>query len=504
MPTVNLVPLSLGELLDQTFSTFRRHFWLFAGIMVLPEAMMVGINIVVQIYLSGIRPPRAVPSPQAAAQAAVFAMRSGLITIGSLIPHFIIYALALGAATYALSEVYLGRTTTIRGSYNVVYTKLWRILKAIFAILVRSIGAFVVVIFVLAMMTAGLAPMPQSMLWVKLLVGLFAILGFILSGVLAIVFLVRYSVAVPALVIENLSTRQALKRSVELTKGYLWRLLVVGMLMTLINMVVVSLFQAPFTVAALVLTVKGARPGLFLTIPSLLLGGVGSAAIGSLFMISYAIAYYDLRVRKEGFDLQLMMSQFDNSASRGSPMGQLSGNRPLEDASVLGMCFLTIVTGGMYQPIWFLMRRKALNNLRSPEKLGILPLLAALVLLLASFLLPILGSIKWGSWVEAENALGPAHPAILLLAGAVLLVESFKVRRILLDHLAPGEEGMFASSIRFEYEELFSKAGTIFFGSFYLQHKINSLLERFTADPAPEVKVEVPIAEPSPAPPVTL
>ena len=55
MPAVYLVPLSLGELLDQSFSSLRKHFWLFAGIMVAPQALLAGLNILMQICL---RPPR--------------------------------------------------------------------------------------------------------------------------------------------------------------------------------------------------------------------------------------------------------------------------------------------------------------------------------------------------------------------------------------------------------------------------------------------------------------
>ena len=107
MLTVTLVPLSLGELLDQTFSYFRKHFWLFAGIMVLPEGWPIGLNILVQIYLSSMALPQNPRSHQATAQSVANAMRAGLAYFGILIPYFIVYALALGAATYALSARFI-------------------------------------------------------------------------------------------------------------------------------------------------------------------------------------------------------------------------------------------------------------------------------------------------------------------------------------------------------------------------------------------------------------
>lgn len=504
MPTVNLVPLGLGELLDQTFSTFRKHFWLFAGIMVLPQGIMVGLNIIIQAYMSTIAPPQNPHSPQAAAQSAAFAMRAGLSSFLISIPYFVVYALALGANTYALSEVYLGRTTTIRESYRAVRRKVGRLLNVTISILLRSFGIFVLATFILVFMASGImALIPKSMVWVTAIVGIMAILGILIGGILTVVFLVRYSVAIPALVLERLSARQALKRSVMLTKGYLWRLLVVAILMWLISITLVSLCQAPFSVAAILITVKGGRPSLWLTIPSLLMGGAGAVATTPLFMISFAIAYYDLRVRKEGFDLQLMMSNLDESTPPGATgQDQMKEGNRLEDSSVFGVILLTFLTGGIYQVIWFLSRRNALNNLHSREKLGIGALSVALAAFIANFCFPIVGSIKWGSWVEAENTLGPLHPLILLVGGIIIVVQCFKVRRILLDHLAPREEGMFSASIRFQYEELLSRMGTFFLGIYYLQYKINGLLDRLSSDEGSEGEMISQVSSVSPLPPI--
>jgi hypothetical protein len=332
-------------------------------------------------------------------------------------------------------------------------------------------------------MIAALAPLFRTLPWVAALVGLMAILGMLITGILIVVFLVRYSVAVPALVLEGLTAGQALKRSVSLTKDYLWRLFLVAILMTLIRLTLVSLCQAPFSVAAFLLMTKGARPSLWLTIPSLLVGGVAGAATAPLLMISFAIAYYDLRVRKEGFDLQLMMSNLaDGTPPGAAAQSQIKGEDRLEDSGVFGAVLWTIVTGGIYQAIWFLTRRRALNNLNSPEKLGIAGLGVALAGFIVSFLLPIVGSVKWGSWVAAENALGPLHPVILLIAEGIIIVQCFKARRILVDHLSPHQQSMFSASIRIQNDELVSRTATFFLGIFYLQYKINELLKWLTSN----------------------
>jgi hypothetical protein len=318
-----------------------------------------------------------------------------------LLAYYVVYALALGATTYALSEIHLGRATTIRESYRAVRRRLGRLINVTLTIMIRTFGVFVLALVLLGFSLALMGNLPRSLLWVAVLLGLGLFVGFIITGILLIIFLVRYSVAVPALVLENLSARQALKRSVALTSGFLWRLLVVGVLTLLIRVVVVFLCQSPFAIAVMLVTVKGGYPSIWLSIPSMLVGGACATATAPLFMIGFALAYYDLRVRKEGFDLQLMMSNLDASQPQGPGPRPASGEHaPLADAGIVGMCLLTLLTAGLYVPIWFLIRRRALNNLRSKEKLEVLPTAVALAALVASLCLPIVGSLKWGSWIE--------------------------------------------------------------------------------------------------------
>lgn len=102
--------------------------------------------------------------------------------------------------------------------------------------------------------------------------------------------------------------------------------------------------------------------------------------------------------------------------------------------------------------------------------------------MIASFSLPIVGSVKWGSWVAAENVLGPLHPVILLIAEGIIIVQCFKARRILVDHLTPHQQSMFSASIRIQNDELVSRTATFFLGIFYLQYKINELLKWLTSN----------------------
>ena len=318
--TTELRALSLGELLDRTFGYYRQHFWLFVGIMALPEVLRVALLLLshvlkpVPVMISRSPDPAAVLKQLGPALGGALVYLAAIIIIGSLI-----YAVALGATTHALSGVHLGRAASIREAYRNLSGKIWRLFGSVFLFLLIALGInFVVfavvfllaVVFLMAMMVvvgATVAKSPLLAFWVGAPVLLVTIAGV----VLAMTFLLRYAVAVPALVLENLSAWQALKRSTFLTSGYRGQIFLIGILMYLVALVVSVLFQGPFLAAGLRLGFKfGAMP-MWLEVPYAVAAGVGGALGGPFLMIALALAYYDTRVRKEGFDLQLMMASLE-------------------------------------------------------------------------------------------------------------------------------------------------------------------------------------------------
>ena len=50
MQQIDLRPLSLGEILDRTFSLYRRHFLLFLGIAAIPHLLTLALNLV-QVFV---------------------------------------------------------------------------------------------------------------------------------------------------------------------------------------------------------------------------------------------------------------------------------------------------------------------------------------------------------------------------------------------------------------------------------------------------------------------
>jgi hypothetical protein len=153
-------------------------------------------------------------------------------------------------------------------------------------------------------------------------------------------------------------------------------------------------------------------------------------------------------------------------ANRG--MNDVPVKVPIQKTSVLLLLLLNTVTCGIYYPIWFLRKRNELNNLNSGEKLNSSVFIVAIVLFSTNLLLAIMTgflegigeSIQHRDLFVVAKTLDRFSRFLHLVAAIALLMQCFRVRRILADHF----KGI-----------SFSAVGTFFFQIFYLQYKINRL-----------------------------
>jgi hypothetical protein len=311
METAELRPLTLGELLDRAFTLYRRNFWLFVGIMAIPSAFSVPFSVVF-FSMRGPTVSGGRPSP---------AIVAGTLLVGLafFLLFWIVYAVAIGAATYAVSETYLSQRPTVRGSYRKVRGKFWGILgvvalaclRAFGMLLVVSIGIGLVVgisVGVMAAVTRG-----QSRTALGVIVGVVMFLSYLTGIVLWVWWSLRYAVSIPALLLESLGVRAAIRRSVKLTRGRRWQVLVAIVLCMIVGYVGVIVFQGPLFMTVLFSARAGPLPE-WLAFTYAMSGAIGGAITGPLLMIVLVLCYYDTRIRKEAFDLQFMMSSLDGPA----------------------------------------------------------------------------------------------------------------------------------------------------------------------------------------------
>ena len=246
--TVSLLrPLSLGEALDTSLTLYRRLFPQLLGISFVTQGLPLALSVYVE------------------SAGGVF-LHAGLALVQVLLA-FILAAIGTAASTFVVSEHYLGRMIDSGSALRNAVGFLGRL---VFLTLATSLVVGVGTLFLVV---------PGMIL---------------LSGLI---------VATPALVIENLpDAGGAMRRSWSLSRGFRGKLL------------------TAYALALLLLLVPaiaiGALAGMLGVSQETSAGLLVVSIIVSLFQILIfpfvyvvtTILYYDLRVRKEGFDLEMLAS----------------------------------------------------------------------------------------------------------------------------------------------------------------------------------------------------
>jgi hypothetical protein len=215
-----------------------------------------------------------------------------------------VYMIALGATTFAVSEIYVGRTVTIPEVYGRMRGRIGALILLLLLIGIRIGGLVLVGTLVVGMSTAFGA------LLSSILGGLFAVLTALVLIAGCTFMALRYSLSIPALVLEELGPGDAIRRSIALTHGRLGRVFLMGICATLVAYAALILFQGPFVAAAMFAGLE-TRHGFWLNVLGAVAGTIGTTLTTPFLIIGLAVIYYDARIREEGFDLELSLAALD-------------------------------------------------------------------------------------------------------------------------------------------------------------------------------------------------
>lgn len=265
---VRLRPLGLGDVLDEIFRVYRQRFWLLAALSLLPQLPVLAAQV-----LSG-------QADQLAFSYSVFTNLANPNAITALAPPtlnvasiLLGYVLILAMLPFLVASVPAAVVGIVTGEKVTVLST------------VRTVGRRYFPLLGLALLYAMVA-LPLSLLlcvgWVPL-----------------VFLLVRWCVAVPAMLAERTGPAGALGRSWDLTRDGFWRLLgVLGVMLVLYY--VVSSVLGTITVGAILVPLLPpvVRGVLALTV-SYLAGGL----VYPVVSLCLVLVYFDLRVRRESFDL---------------------------------------------------------------------------------------------------------------------------------------------------------------------------------------------------------
>ena len=317
-----LRPLTTGEVLDRTFFLYRNNFWLFAGLSAIAAAVSVVTSLLQNLYLhfAGAGPEFKGSAASKVPLAAAFSHLGPVIAMSliSVVLYLVVYSLTQAATTSAVTAIYLGDRTSVKESLGKVSGR-WLRYVAIAAWQAWSAGwlYFVLVLPAIGGMaflsrrTGGGAGAFGAIAGLGLLLFVGAIGGMV-YGVIAYI---RNSLAVPAEVMEGLAVRAAMRRSKTLAAGSKGRIFLLFLLLIAIY-IVVGAVEVP--VVLLAAKARGMQVVLMQAI-LLFVNFVVTTLVAPVGAIGLTLFYVDQRVRKEGFDLEVLMERAGLPDRAGQP-----------------------------------------------------------------------------------------------------------------------------------------------------------------------------------------
>ena len=279
----NLRPLGIGEILDSALRIYRSRFGALVTVVAFVVVPLHALQLLFQISQptthivrsQGFRYQSSGPTPGIALALLIVTVLVSLLTT----------TLAQAASMRIVADQYLGTKTSW-----------WVSLR-------DALRQF------------------RSLLWVAILVGVSWVVGGLLCVLPGVFAYVLFSVSIPALLMEGCKGRRALGRSRTLVMGRWWPTFATLIVIVLLAFVITSLASALVGGTTIftrsVTTSTGVR--------------VMQAAITTLVNVfttpmTAAVAtviYFDLRVRKEGFDIALMSQRLapvtEPAVSAGMP-----------------------------------------------------------------------------------------------------------------------------------------------------------------------------------------
>ncbi|MGH9268815.1 MAG: glycerophosphoryl diester phosphodiesterase membrane domain-containing protein, partial [Acidimicrobiales bacterium] len=203
---VVLKEMDIGELLDAAINLYRAHWRTYIGITAyVLGPFLLAESLALRTVAGPARLGRAPVSPQELVGGAF--LLGILFSVGR---YLFVQPFLIAATTRATADIYLGEKPTVGGIYGFAFSR------------------------------------THSVLWVATLTGLAVMGGFLALIVPGVIFFARFAFGPPAVVVEGLRGRQAMKRSWAMAKGHFWKILGVLVLALILSGLISLVLQLPF------------------------------------------------------------------------------------------------------------------------------------------------------------------------------------------------------------------------------------------------------------------
>jgi hypothetical protein len=287
MSATTMRPRGVGEILDAAINLYVGHARTLMG---LAAVVVVPLQILAAIVLLSTIPSGSdVPSGGAGAFSTTSQTTDTAAALGARvtleIAQLLVGALVTAACVKAVSDIYLDQPTSIGGSLRFALRRLF------------------------------------SVVWLQIVMTIGLILGFVALIIPGIYLYAAWSVAVPGLLIERRGAFRALGRSRRLVKGRWWPTAGVILVATIMVGIVAGILGALLGAIA---GVSDQSSVLLAVITVTLAGAIGGIITEPFRAAAVTVLYYDLRVRREGYDLHVLADQLGLPPS-ALPEGDVPG-----------------------------------------------------------------------------------------------------------------------------------------------------------------------------------
>ena len=330
-------PFTIGDLLDWTIRIYRARFGkllLITAIFFVPIGLISGLITgqamtgYLNIMMAFIQSPDIVPNEQMFND---LQNNDGIIVALSclLMPASL---LATGIVSLALSNQILAvmrkEEPTVKESILMGWRRFWSWLGMYLTMLAAYLGVTLLLVIALASIGIGVVfafgsalgdgianSDPNFALMTGLIFGILCLYGLIFLVFFGpfIYLYTRWTVAVPGIADQGWGAIESLRESWILTKGNVWRCLIYNLLLYLFYGVLYGMLTAvSFGGAAIVLTTSSWASVAIFTI----IGAILPILWQPIQIAAYVMLYIDLRIRNEGYDLELRIAQLEDEVGR--------------------------------------------------------------------------------------------------------------------------------------------------------------------------------------------
>jgi hypothetical protein len=309
-----LTPMSAGDIIDSAVRLYRSHFLVLLRIVLAPSLVSYVGGIV---YTLGIR-------NFSLERGDARAVATGMMIAGGLLLYVtgkIVFLAFVGGTSRALvSHFAFGATLRAREVFRAVRMRWWQLVGATFAVFFLLLGVFMVVYMIfsfalvlyLALAAFLLTNLPS---WMQVvlhsIVGLASVVGLLLLGLLVysrIIFVPQ------ALMVEGKGVFSAIGRSILLAGGDIRKigsilLFQIYIAWSLLVLLVLPLGWYAYLNGIDINPFNDSAP-IWYNIAQQTVTEISEILLAPIAMVAFTLLYLDVRVRKEGFDVELLANRY--------------------------------------------------------------------------------------------------------------------------------------------------------------------------------------------------